>query len=118
MRRFTINGKEYIARGFDFNTVCDLEDLGVSLDGMDEKPMSMVRAYFQLCAGVSKKDAGNILQAHLISGGSMDELTKAMSLEMEESDFFQALSKKAKADAAEMQGEAKQEETTEHSVND
>lgn len=117
MKRFVISGKEYIAKEFDFNTVCDLEDLGVSLEDMDEKPMSMMRAYFQLCAGVNKIEAGMLLQKHLISGGKMDELTKAMSAAMEESDFFQALSQKAKEGAAEMQGEAKQEETTEHSVN-
>ena len=31
MKRFKINGKEYVAKSFDFNLICDLEDMGVSI---------------------------------------------------------------------------------------
>lgn len=46
MNTFTVNGTEYKAKPFDFNLVCDLEDMGISLEEAGRKPMSMVRAYF------------------------------------------------------------------------
>ena len=52
---FTINGQKYRAKEFDFNTVCDLEDNGVSLQDMTKKPMSMARAYFALCLNGDKE---------------------------------------------------------------
>lgn len=106
MRMFVVNGKEYKARAFDFNTVCDLEDMGVSMEEMDNKPLSMIRAYFQLCAGTGKVEAGKLLEAHMINGGKMEDIVKAMSDEMEASDFFQALKTKAEADTPDSQKEA------------
>ena len=93
MRTFVINGKRYNAKPFDFNTVCDLEDNGVSLTEMSKKPMSMARAYFALCFNGSKEDAGKEIQAHVKAGGDFNELYTVMGDEMTESDFFQALTK-------------------------
>lgn len=90
-RFFTINGKRYVAKPFDFNTVCDIEDNGVSLAEMQQKPMSMVRAYFALCFKGSKENAGKELQAHILAGGKFDDIYEVMGEEMNESDFFQAL---------------------------
>ena len=90
---FTVNNKRYVAKEFDFNTLCDLEDMGVSLDSAQEKSMSMVRAYFALCTGRGKEYAGKEMQEHLISGGSFDDVVEAMSEEMNNSDFFQSLAK-------------------------
>ena len=98
-RFFTINGKRYTAKPFDFNTVCDLEDNGVSLSAMREKPMSMARAYFALCYNGSKEEAGNEIQAHVLAGGNFNDLYEAMGAEMNESDFFQALNKKSDQEA-------------------
>lgn len=94
MRTFTINGKRYTAKPFDFNTVCDLEESGVSLSEMSKKPMSMARAYFSLCFKGSPEDAGKEIQAHIVAGGDFNDLYKAMGDEMNESDFFQALNKR------------------------
>lgn len=98
---FLINGKKYNAVPFDFNTICDLEEAGVSIQEMQKKPMAMLRAYFGICGGLSNEDAGREIQNHVISGGNFNELYKIMGEEMNESDFFQALSKKAKEDATE-----------------
>lgn len=92
-RFFTINGKRYPAKPFDFNTVCDLESSGISLSEMTKKPMSMVRAYFALCFGGSTEDAGKELQQHVINGGNFNDVFNVMGDEMNESDFFQALNK-------------------------
>lgn len=96
MRIFTVNGKEYKAKAFDFNLVCDLEDMGVSLQEAGNKPMSMVRAYFGLCAGKGKEYAGKEMEAHIIGGGSFKDVISAMEEEMEKSDFFRNLNKEEK----------------------
>lgn len=101
MRTFTVNEKEYKAKAFDFNLVCDLEDMGISLQEAGNKPMSMVRAYFGLCAGKGKEYAGKEMEAHIIGGGSFDGIMNAMSEEMEKSDFFHNLNKKAEQEVAE-----------------
>ena len=106
-RFFVINGKRYKAKPFDFNTVCDLEDNGVSLAEMQKKPMSMVRAYFSLCFKGSKEDAGAEIQAHVVNGGNFNEVYEAMGAEMNESDFFQALNKKEDEETPEVEKKAK-----------
>ena len=107
MRTFVINGKRYTAKPFDFNTVCDLEENGVPLQEMSQKPMSMVRAYFALCFKGNREDAGKEIQAHVIGGGDFNELYKVMGEEMNESDFFQALNKKTEEKTPEMENEKK-----------
>lgn len=93
MKSFTINEKEYKARIFDFNLICDLEDMGITLQAAAEKPMGLVRAYFALCAGKGKDYVGKEMEQHLIKGGSFDDIMNVMTEEMNNSDFFQALNK-------------------------
>lgn len=87
---FEINGKEYDAIPFTFNTVCELEDVGFSMEDLDKKPASAVRAYFALCCG-DVTLAGNEIEAHLIGGGDMSSIMAAMTKEIEESGFFKAM---------------------------
>lgn len=98
---FAVNRKKYKAKPFDLNMVCDLEDFGISLAEMKSKSMSMVRAYFALCANLDKDDAGIEIQQHLIGGGTFNDIIDAMKKEMEESDFFRAISKTAEAETTE-----------------
>lgn len=91
MRRIVINGREYTAKPFDFNMICDLEDLGVSIEDIERKPVSIVRAYAGICMGKSAKESGIEIQEHLLNGGSFDDIMKVISKEMEESDFFRNL---------------------------
>lgn len=90
---FTVNGKKYTAVPFNFNTVCDLEELGMSLSTVSKNPMSAVRAYFTVCSGGDVERAGNEIEQHIINGGDMSVIIEAMNKEMEASDFFRALSK-------------------------
>ena len=110
MRTFTINGKRYNAKPFDFNVVCDLEENGVALTDMQKKPMSMARAYFALCYNGSSEDAGKEIQAHVIAGGNFNDIYKVMAEEMEESDFFQALKSEAEQEAPAMEKEEKKKQ--------
>lgn len=106
-KTFKINGKDYEAKAFDFNLVCDLEDMGVSIQEMNKKPMATARAYFALCNGMGKEIAGKELESHLISGGNFDEIIKVMLEEMEKSDFFRSLTKNEKAEDTEKQSKEK-----------
>lgn len=91
MKTFKINEKEYVAKPFDFNLICDLEDMGITINSASKKPMAMIRAYFAVCAGLPKDVVGKELEAHMIKGGSFDDIFNAMSDEMENSDFFRTL---------------------------
>lgn len=107
MKKFTVNGKQYQSKPFDFNLVCDLEDMGIPVDEMGKKRFSVTRAYLALCANMSNDEAGKELEAHAISGGTFEEINDALSNEMEKSDFFRALIKKEETETASDQGEAK-----------
>lgn len=103
MKIFKVNGKEYTTKAFDYNLICDLEDMGIALQEAANKPMSLVRAYFSLCSDKGKEFAGKELEAHLIKGGEFDDIMNAMSEEMDKSDFFLTLSQKEEATASETQ---------------
>ena len=89
--RFTVNGVTYTAKPFDFDLICDLEDMGVSIERIDKMPMSLIRGYFALCANVEPKVASSWIQEHLKKGGKVDDITEAMTKEMDVSDFFRSL---------------------------
>ena len=88
-KTLTINGKNYIARDFDFNTTCDLEDMGVSMADANKKPMSFFRAYFALCMGIDLAEAGAELQEHIANGGTLEELLNIANDKAAESGFTQ-----------------------------
>mgnify|MGYP006907949885 CR=1 FL=1 len=96
-----INGKE-LKLEVTFNTICQLEDMGVSL-GEDRKTMSMLRGFVAIGLGVSPDEAGVEIEQFIENGGDITELVKAMSDAMENSGFFQALAKKADAGKATVQ---------------
>lgn len=96
-----INGKE-LKLEITFNTICQLEDIGVSL-GEDRKTMSMLRGFVAIGLGISPDEAGEEIEKFVEGGGDITELVKAMSDAMENSGFFQALAKKADAGKATVQ---------------
>lgn len=96
---FVVNGITYVAKPFDFNLICDLEDSGVPIEDMGKKPMTVIRAYIAICMGGSVEEAGEQMELHVVSGGDFSDVTTAMQKEMEESDFFQALNKRAETDS-------------------
>jgi len=88
---FSVNGKSYRAREFDFNFLCDLEDQNLSLEDIDKKPMSLIRAYLAFSANMSKEDAGTEIEAHLENGGKFDDIVSIMSAQMQDSGFFRSI---------------------------
>lgn len=102
-RTFTINGKLYQAKEITFNAICELEDAGVSLTEIEQKPISTVRSYFAVCLGGNKEYAGQEIERHIINGGNLDEIMTAFREELADSDFFQALTKTANEETQENQ---------------
>ena len=98
---FTVNGKSYKAKEFDFNFMCDLEDQNLSLEDIDKKPMSLVRAYLAFSAGISKENAGAEIEAHLENGGKFNDIVEIMGQQMQDSGFFRSLNKGTEEESGE-----------------
>lgn len=113
VNRFTVNKVTYVAKPFDFDMICELEDMGVTIEKVDKMPMSLIRAYFAICAELSKEEASLLIQKHMISGGKLDDITEPMAKEMNESDFFRALSEKQEQETSTSQSKAKKSESNE-----
>ena len=107
MNKFTVNNIECTAKAFDFNLICDLEDMGITMQEASNKPMSMVRAYFALCTGRNREYAGKEMEKHLLNGGTFEDVMNVMSAEMEKSDFFRKITENAKEEVAENTKEKK-----------
>ena len=90
---FTVNGKSYRAKEFDFNFLCDLEDQNLSLEDIDKKPMSLIRSYLAFSANISKEQAGQEIEAHLEGGGKFNDIVEIMSQQMQDSGFFRSINK-------------------------
>lgn len=93
MKTFTINKKNYKAKEFDFNMVCDFEDNGIALASIGVKPTSAIRAYLAICGNMTVEMAGKELEEHIKHGGDTLSITDVLVEAVEKSDFFQALSK-------------------------
>lgn len=108
MKTFTVNGKEYKAKEFDFNLMCDLEDMGISIADVEKKPTVALRAYFALCTGKGKDFAGKEIGEHIVNGGSLEDVANVMTEAMENSDFFRSLNETAEAENAKSKSKTKQ----------
>ncbi len=95
IKTFQINNKMYTAKDFDFNLLCDLEELGLSLDDIEKKPMSLIRTYFMFSSGLTKEEAGREIEAHIANGGQLADVVNVMSDKMNESGFFRSINQRA-----------------------
>lgn len=94
MRTFLINNKRYVAKEFTFGAVRQLENNGLSLTDIQNKPMTLAAAYLAFCAGININAADEEIQDHVLNGGNLDGIFEAVGDAMNESRFFQALNKK------------------------
>lgn len=94
MRKVEINGKTYSLAPMNFNTICAIDELGISIDDYTKKQMAFVRAYLAVSTGLTTITVGEELESHIIGGGDFKEIFKAVGEEIDESDFFQAIKKK------------------------
>lgn len=107
MKTFEINGKEYNAAEFDFNLTCELEDNGVSLADIRKKPMSFIRSYVALSAGIDVDIAGKEIEAHITNGGKLDNVMNVMMEQINDSGFFRNLAAEPETETSRKKATAK-----------
>ena len=95
-QKMIINNKNYTIPELNFNTICTLEEMGISLTDMDKKILSTVRGFLALAMNGDYEKAGKEMEEHLENGGSLDEMLEEINKAVEESGFFQALNKSQK----------------------
>lgn len=105
--KFTINGKEYEGAKYDYNTHCELQEMGVEVLEIKKKPQAIMRAYLAISSGMDLEDAGKEIEQHIINGGDLSDIIIALLKEMDQSDFFQAIINRAKKDSTEEPKKAK-----------
>jgi hypothetical protein len=89
---FEFNGKE-IKLEFDYNTMCELEDLGFSMEDAEKKPMSFLRmllyiALKKIDKTITQEKTGEEIKMFLQNGGSMETISEAITNGLEDSGFF------------------------------
>lgn len=90
MKKITINSKDYnIDKVIDFNAICELEELGLSLSDLKKTKMTSIRALLAYVGGIDTDTAGAEIMEHLKKGGSFEDFTPLIN-SFVESDFFQA----------------------------
>lgn len=90
MSSVTINNKTYEVPKLDFDTVCQLEENGISLLAMNArnpKVATMLRAFVAWIIGGSPQQASAEIQAHLEAGGNIIDLLTAITDALNDSGF-------------------------------
>lgn len=108
-KSFEINGKSYVAREFDYNMICDLQDAGIDMADLSKKGAASARAYLSVISGMSLADAGNEIGEHLMKGGTIDALIETMAESIEDSRFFRTLSEMENQETPTSTSKAKKE---------
>ena len=107
---FTINDQTYTALAFDYNLICDMEEVGFDVQRRSGSALAMLRAYLAVCSGTYDTAwAGNQINTHVIKGGEIGDQLTVMYDKLNESDFFQALQKRS----AEAEKKAAEDQTAE-----
>lgn len=112
---FTINDNTYTARAFDFNLICDMEEVGFDVQRRSGSALAMLRAYLAVCSDTYDTAwAGSEINAHVVNGGEIGEQLTIMYEKLNESDFFRALqNRSAEAEKKAAEGQTAESEETE-----
>ena len=90
--KFVVNDKEYESIPFDFELTCMFEERGFTMaDLLINKNVLLLREYFCICSGLSKKEAMKEINEQIIKTGDMTSLADVMNAEMDKSDFIKAI---------------------------
>ena len=86
-----INGTEYTVPTLNFSNVCKLESWGIVADNMGARPLGLLAGFVSLAiGGKTLEDGENAIDAHLASGGKLDDITAALNDAINSSGFFKA----------------------------
>lgn len=93
-----LNGKEYKIPEITFDTVCELEDAGISINDISKpkkKVMSIVRAFAKLATGLENEQVAEVIEDHLANGGNFEGVFEEISKALADSRFFQKMAERA-----------------------
>ena len=94
-----INGKDYKIPEVGFGTVRQLENCGISFFDIANHPekkfMSIVNAFVCITVGIEPEQADELIEQHLLGGGTFDGWMQEINEAVAKSGFFQAMTKKS-----------------------
>lgn len=96
-----LNGRTVRAADVDFNFVADLQENGIDINKMGRKIIPTLRVYVAKCFDVDVESAGDMIQAHMENGGTLDAIMEVLGKKVDESRFFRLLSETAEENAIE-----------------
>ena len=100
-----INGTEYEVKEIGFNSICDLAEKGIDIlnvKSLQKNVIVSARSILAWIADIDVEEAGNIIQEHIVNGGSVEDIAgiiQAFTKAVEESGFLNALTKGAEKKA-------------------
>ena len=112
-KTFTINGIAYIPIEFDFNTICEFDEMGISISEIAKKPTASARAYLALYHNNDKTWAGNEIQTHIVNGGSLEGILEAFTDSLSNSGFFHKITEQRREKENEQDSAENQEAESE-----
>ena len=94
MAKLRINGRDYQIPEMDFDAVCELEERGVNLFGMENvekngKMLTTIRGLVAWVMDTDLKTAGHEINEHLKNGGGLEEIIYGINGAINDSGFFQ-----------------------------
>lgn len=93
-KEFKLNGKNVAIPEFTFNTVVQLEEIGISLSEFGNSTLRFVRAIISIALNCNEEEAGNAIEEFAKDGGDITELFEAVSEKVANSGFIKALANK------------------------
>lgn len=93
MANFIKLGEKRIpAADVDFNFVALLSENNIQLNEMGKKMLPTLRVYVAHCMGIDVETAGQIINQHMVNGGTLADIASVFTQKVEDSDFFRAIS--------------------------
>ena len=87
-----INNIEYTTPVLNFSNVCKLESWGIATDNMGARPLGLLAGFVALAIGGKSLEEGEAaIDAHLASGGKLNDITTTLNEAIESSGFFKAV---------------------------
>ena len=83
-----IANKEYNTPTLDFGNMCKLEDWGIGIDTLSDRPLTLLGAFCALAIGGTLDDGKAAVDEHIKAGGKLDDLTGELNRAIESSGFF------------------------------
>lgn len=95
-----INGRDFRIPVVGFGTVRRLEGYGIALSDVANNPskkmLSIYNAFVCITLNIEPEQADDLIEQHLLGGGTFDGWLEEISEAVDSSDFFQAMMKKNK----------------------